>query len=87
MKTITKSPTAKKIMTRIATKQPTTVGLLASDLDLSVDTVKRHVRAMRVHGLVETTWDGIGVELTAEGRAEMQQGPMDKLVQGLKEKS
>jgi predicted ArsR family transcriptional regulator len=49
----------------------TNEALVASDLRLSVDTVKKHVRALTCEGLVERAWDGKGLFTTNKGMAAL----------------
>ena len=48
----------------------TSIGLLAGDLDLAVDTVKRHVRALIRAGRFQYGWDGCALEMTDAERHE-----------------
>ena len=59
----------------------TSVGLIASDLGLSCETVKKHVKTLIANGVVEHGWDGQSLALTVEEQRRRQQlNPMDALV-------
>ena len=58
--------TQNRILERIATHTPITVGLLAGDLNLKIDTVRKHVAALISAGRVCIGWDGYQLELTDE---------------------
>lgn len=48
------------------------VGLLAADLRLATDTVKRHVECLIEAGRLEFGYDGQALELTASERRERE---------------
>lgn len=64
----------------------TSIGLVASDLRLSCDTVRKHVQRLITDGHVEYGWDGQALSLTSAERQQNQQiRPLDALVSRLKE--
>lgn len=45
-------------------------GLLALDLHLEVNTVKRHIGSLVTEGRIQYGWDGLSLELTDEERRD-----------------
>lgn len=81
-----KTSSKQRIMNRIIKHTGvTSIGLVASDLNLSCETVKKHVKALMADGAVEYGWDGQALTLTIEEQRRRQQlSPMDALVSKLK---
>lgn len=75
-----KRSTADRIVDSVADHNGTTSpGLLASDLGLSAETVKRHLA--KLGDRVEVGWDGVALQLTdAEQRTRAALRPLDALV-------
>lgn len=74
--------TAKRILDRVARDSGvTSVGLLASDLRLAHQTVKRYVTAMIREGYLERGWDGNALCTTVEYARERNANALaDKLL-------
>ncbi len=65
-----KPRTVDRIIQRIETAQPISTSLLASDLRLSLETVRKHVSKLIDAGRVGYGWDGQSLELTDSERRE-----------------
>lgn len=74
--------TKDRILDKIAAHNGvTSPGLLASDLRLSIETTKKHVRTLLSEGRVCLGWDGQALEIsTSEARARNAAREADKLL-------
>lgn len=83
---MTKTSSKQRIMDRIVKHSGvTSIGLVASDLNLSCETVKKHVKILMADGVIEYGWDGQALTLTIEEQRRRQQiDPMGALIMRLK---
>lgn len=87
MTTTMKMTTKQKVLARVAELDGvTSVGMIAGDLGLTIETVRKHVKALISEGFIEIGWDGTALALTLEERRTRQAiYPMDALVQKIKD--
>ena len=78
--------TKQKVLARVAELDGVvSVGMIAGDFDLSVETVRKHTKALIAEGRIEIGWDGTALALTLVERRNRQAiNPMDALVQKIK---
>ena len=83
---MTKMTTKQRILERVAGLDGVvSVGMIAGDFGLSVETVRKHTKTLIVEGRIEIGWDGMALALTLDERRNRQAiNPMDALVQKIK---
>jgi len=83
--TTTKLSTKQKILNQIIKFDGvTSIGLVAADLGISCETVRKYVKSLIAEKAVEFGWDGQALTLTtAERRQRQQLRPLDRLVDRL----
>lgn len=63
---------AERIVDRVAVATPTNAALLSQDLGVPFGRVSRAIATLIAAGRLSRAWDGVGVELTADERADRQ---------------
>ena len=81
----TKLSTKQKILNQIIKFDGvTSIGLVAADLSIACETVRKYVKVLIAEKVVEFGWDGQALTLTLAAQRESQEArPLDRLVDRL----
>lgn len=83
---MTRMTTKQRVLERVAELDGVvSVGMIAGDFGLSIETVRKHTKALIAEGRIEIGWDCAALALTLDERRNRQAiNPMDALVQRIK---